>query len=85
MRKPWIIAALLGIFGLAALHCDEVTLGTRGRILVEPNPINFGGVNTGSTDRITVEAILSGPADGGYRVQDLLRGVLLSPRFKSFR
>ena len=36
-------------------------------------------------DRITVEAILSGTADGDYRVQDLLRGVLLSPRFSSFR
>ena len=35
-------------------------------------------------DRIAVEAIVAATSEHGYRLKDLLRSVLLSPRFRDF-
>jgi hypothetical protein len=80
---------------LRQTHPFDEAVGFKAALLEEQRPIARGltehllryalGQELAPADRIAVEAIVAGTSENGYRLKDLLRSVLLSPRFRRFR
>ncbi len=80
---------------LRQTHPFAEAVGFKAALLEEQRPIARGltehllryalGQELTPADRIAVEAIVAGTSEHGYRLKDLLRSVLLSPRFRRFR
>ena len=80
---------------LRQTHPFDEAIGFKAALLEEQRPIARGltehllryalGQELTPADRIAVEAIVAATSEHGYRLKDLLRSVLLSPRFRDFR
>ena len=79
---------------LRQTHPFAEAIGFKAALLEEQRPIARGltehllryalGQELTPADRIAVEAIVAATSEHGYRLKDLLRSVLLSPRFRDF-
>ena len=79
---------------LRQTHPFDEAIGFKAALLEEQRPIARGltehllryalGQELTPADRIAVEAIVAATSEHGYRLKDLLRAVLLSPRFRDF-